>query len=1768
MKTLIKLFCAFVFSLLTHFSGFSSDITGGDFSWTCVGPNMFEVTFNFFRNCASINAPLAAPVTFTSSCGTTFSLTLPLTNPGGTNVSQLCPSLITNSTCNGGTLPGNEIYTYRSIVTLAPPCPNGTWTMSYQSGCCRPNGTINVVGSPGMYVSGYMNFAADSCNNSPAFINTPSHFPLQYVCSGTSFNYNFGVVDPDGDSLRYSLIPAKLNSTTNVTYQAGFSGAFPIPGVVIDSTSGQISFNVPLISGVYIVNVQVDEYKRCTGEHLSTIHRDIQFIVVPPGTNSCVSPQDTNGILFSAFSGSASLIDSNTINACVGQTFTADIDFFDLDVGQTISLSSNIGTVLPGATMTTSGTNPITATISWTATPGNLGLSSFNISASDNSCPTPRISSYNYDVFVFGGVFAGTDVTICGAQQAFINATGGNTFNWTVISGDPINVGVNFGCDTCASTWAQPTTTTVYEVTSSSSGSTPGGCNVNLLSCNAIDTITVFVVPDFTLTSGPDTALCQEDSIQIMTTTPPGSYNYMWNNTGSLSDSTAANPMAGPSVTTTYTVTVSSNAGCVKTSSNTISITPPFPPIVTATANDTILCGSDTTSLNVILGAIIPSSCGLSTQACVGPNTITQIGTGTTVNTNFAFPAPYGSNRRTARHQFLFRANELNAQGINGGKITSIAFNISQLWGSVTSFSDYTIKMGCTSLNALQSFSWQGGLVQVFDPKTITVAQGWNNHQFDQAFDWDGTTNLIVEICFQNGSFSQNHSSPYTNTSFLSVVYYNSFSSFVSACQSNFITGSSFSRPNVQFNYCADPDLAAFNYAWTPNDSTITDTSIVNPVITPPPGITPYTVIVTDTFGSECADTSTVNIHVSTLTVSNDTSVCPTSLPLFASTASQFACPGGGSWQWSNDTLLDFDTISNPIATVTQTTTFHVTYSDTCGCTMTDSVVVTVEQLTPLQLVTVHPACGQNNGSVTVSTTGGFPPYQYSIDSGATWQTSAIFSGLSIGYYSFLVQDSLGCISDYASDTLINPTAPTIDSINTTDLSCFAANNGVIDIFASGGNGGLSYSIDSGQTFSTFGTFPSLAGGDYWIVVQDNLGCITFPAIQVTLNELALLAIDSTSLTDLSCHNDSTGAISIFGSVGSGPLTYSIDNGTNFQSSNAFTGLHAGTYTLVVQDTNTCQANLQVSLNEPLPISNGVNVVHDSCYQSCNGSATANPSGVFTAFSYAWSNSTNTANSINNLCAGSYTVTVSDATGCTIETTFTVTHPTALQIDSIQVQNVSCFGYGNGSLSLFASGGTPPYSVSQDGGATFVSTNALNNLAPGLYNLVVRDANGCEVTDSRSITEPTEVVVTPSFSQTTICVSNCVNISAPASGGSGGPYTYHWTIVGGSGFLGNSMTHNVCPTQNTTYEVYAEDVQGCLSNVSTITVNLYDTLVVTTSNDTDICPGAAAHLFASGTGGNGVGFTYSWFPIAGLSNPTLSNPVATPTQTTTYTVTLNDFCGSPAVTEQVTVTVNPVPTVDFTAAPTEGCEPLSVQFTNLSTLTSSCSWEFGDGRSNNSCSPNHDFDNDGSYDVTLTVTSPDGCEASLTQSDYITVRPNPLPRFEVSPNPTTLLNTRLQFVDKSIGDINFWNWNFAGLDQSQERNPVYLFPTTDTGSYTVELDVATVYGCQASTSHIVRVTAEFQLWIPKAFSPNGDGDNEIFRPVGVGIQDTDYQMLIYDRWGHLIFESNNLADGWDGTYQDGTGKVPNGAYVYKIITTDFTVEQNRHEYTGTVTIVR
>ncbi|MFY9309013.1 MAG: gliding motility-associated C-terminal domain-containing protein [Bacteroidia bacterium] len=1129
MKKIVILTLTFTLFLASYIK--ASHIAGGDLSYICLGNNQYQINLNLFVDCNGFDPGDQQFVDFVSSCGATTNITVDVLNPGGTEISQLCSSQISNSTCNGGNLPGMWVFYYTGVVTLAPPCD--TWTMSWNT-CCRNAAILNLDSpdSQGSYIEATLNSATAACNNSPSFTSQP----IPYVCANQAVNYNYGIVETDGDSLHYSLVNAMDVGPINLTYSSGYSATSPIPGITVNPTTGVLSFT-PTAIGNFVVVVLVEEFDD-NGMLIGTVMRDIQFVVQNCGN---LVP-DPNAGAISNLTGAAVQSGPFAIELCEGVSFSFTATYTDPDPTDSLMLVSNIASVLPGATITTSGANPMTATVNWTAPAGSANTNtSFSITINDGACPVVGQQTFVYDINVNPRTLGGPDKIICGPQSATMNGTGGSTFTWSVISGDPIVVGTNFSCNPCANPVVKPSVTTTYEVVSDLSGTcvnkdtvtitvvpdfsftttqstdtlclqqqvqlgisgspagayvfgwspatyldddsianplasitvpgtydyqvnitSPFGClkkdtvTVTVLpeirtyafadttlclsqsgflsanggtsfvwssisgspvtvgsnfSCNPCanaiatpavstvyqvtsnlggtcinkDTVNITVVPDFTTTTTQTetiTCLLQPPIQMTITPSPAGTYTYSWSLGQFLNDTSVTNPVA--TITTpgthNFVATVTAASGCVKKDTVTITITPSYKPEPVAYVDDNIVCIGDTIQLGVTFGTTTPSVCGTTTVDCSAPLTAV-IGNGTGTNTSTTWPAPYGNWYTSAKHQFLFRATELNAMGITGGKIDQLDFNVTEIpSGAITTYHEYTINMGCTNTTSLST--WITGLSNVYTPKTHNVTTGWNAHPFDMTYEWDGVSNLVVEICFTEGpgffgysNYSYSCVSPYTTTAFTSSLYI--YSDAGPQCPETGTPSTSNNRTNTRFHYCGGaPDSSLYTYNWHEPSAVFTPTTQTTGGVMTSAGTEQYYVIVTDTL-SGCFDTAYVDVTATspiTISVSagNDTTVCP-------GAPASLTATGADSFTWAPATDLSSTTTASTTATPSTTITYTVTGISEC-ITGPATDMVTVNVLTAAPLVVTAGAdqeiCGTPYNLVGLAT-GGFGSNSY-----------------------------------------------------------------------------------------------------------------------------------------------------------------------------------------------------------------------------------------------------------------------------------------------------------------------------------------------------------------------------------------------------------------------------------------------------------------------------------------------------------------------------------------------------------------------------------------------------------------------------------------------------------------------------------------------------------------------------------------------------------------------------------------------------------------------
>ena len=375
LRTILFLFLLLSGQILNaaHFSG--SSIT-----YECLGGNVYRIYLDVYLDCSG-SPIIPQDLHFSNSCGVYFAYN-DITPVFSEVLSPVCPTQMNNTTCNGGTQPGFRHYRFQ-VDSYLSPCDH--WTI-YWSLCCR-NTMVNIQSVPGLYVSATLNNMGEYCDDSPIFTNAG----VPFVCVNSPLYYNPGVIDPEGNTLTYSLVSAQYNSTsppaapnpTNVNYVDGYTGPQPIPGITLDPATGQIVFT-PTISGNYTVVIQVTSY-RADGQLIGSVINDLMFIVP---TCAGQSP---------AFNGLADAVNSivvgpNEVAICEGNDVCVDMVFSDDDANTSITVVTNAATVLPGATLVTTGTNPVTATLCWTVTPGQYPFSLL-VQATDNACPIANTSS-------------------------------------------------------------------------------------------------------------------------------------------------------------------------------------------------------------------------------------------------------------------------------------------------------------------------------------------------------------------------------------------------------------------------------------------------------------------------------------------------------------------------------------------------------------------------------------------------------------------------------------------------------------------------------------------------------------------------------------------------------------------------------------------------------------------------------------------------------------------------------------------------------------------------------------------------------------------------------------------------------------------------------------------------------------------------------------------------------------------------------------------------------------------------------------------------------------------------------------------------------------------------------------------------------------------------------------------------------------------------------------------------------------------------------
>lgn len=546
----------------------------------------------------------------------------------------------------------------------------------------------------------------------------------------------------------------------------------------------------------------------------------------------------------------------------------------------------------------------------------------------------------------------------------------------------------------------------------------------------------------------------------------------------------------------------------------------------------------------------------------------------------------------------------------------------------------------------------------------------------------------------------------------------------------------------------------------------------------------------------------------------------------------------------------------------------------------------------------------------------------------------------------------------------------------------------------------------------------------------------------------------------------------------------------------------------------------------------------DYCFGGV-GSATVTPTQGSAPFSYLWSPGGQTTQTATNLVAGPYTVQITDALGCSANVNVNV--PNTNATFSGTSTPVSCPGGSNGTATATMNPvlGTVSYNWFDAGGQT---SQTAAGLAAGTYHCVVSSTTGCVDTVAVTVTEIPGMVATIIDQHDVTCNSANDGIIEVSVVNGTAPYTYSWSASASTGPRADDLyagTHTVTIT----------DANGC---VITVTATIFEPArlkIVSITPDSTICPEASILLTVQGTGGSSA-YTYTWKEngtIIGTGNAITVDPV---NSGTVYCAELTEQCGSPSTDSCLTITFPVTIVPNYTADKPYSCLPGAFTFINNSNNKNeidSVVVDFGNGVTqtfHGDTDLNYTYTEAGIYTMKVTVTSIYGCVTTSTFPGIANVIANPVADFTMSANPTTIFETEVKMQDKSSPGVVNWTWYAPGSNpnHSTYQNPTFHYPEGTVGTYEIRLIVETSQGCVDTVEHILSVVSDIIFYAPNAFTPDGDEFNQSWKFYVSGIDQYNFELLILDRWGEVIWETHDPNAAWDGTYNGVI--VQNGTYIW------------------------
>jgi gliding motility-associated-like protein len=829
---------------------------------------------------------------------------------------------------------------------------------------------------------------------------------------------------------------------------------------------------------------------------------------------------------------------------------------------------------------------------------------------------------------------------------------------------------------------------------------------------------------------------------------------------------------------------------------------------------------------------------------------------------------------------------------------------------------------------------------------------------------------------------------------------------------------------------------------------------------------------------------------------------------------------------------------------------YTINVSDDAGCAVEQVITIQENNEIILDLEVVEPNCLQANGSITANVSGGtvaddYFYFWYDLSNGGVLVgTDATLLDLSAGDFYLEIFDDLGC--SVTTNIALSDLEGLIES-NVQDVLCNGQMNGTIDITVSGGNEPYTFDWDGPSLFTSVDEdIMDLEAGTYTITATDDLGCVFSEAIVVA--EPDSISIVFTT-GNVSCAGDTTGAVltSISGGTPQYINSWVGPNGFTASTSN-LQDLAAGCYDLLVTDDHFCTAQAQMCIEEPSLIEVMAEITPVNCYGDTTGVINITAQGGTEFFQYSWvgpNDFTSMDEDLTSIPAGTYDLLITDQTGCSMDTMFTVTQGEEMLINTTMTLPL-CLGNSNGTIAAEISGGTGVLDILWTAEGFTSNDQNISDLSAGWYTYQVQDELGCMITDSIQLNEPDSLLILGDIIPVICFEAEDGAINLEIEGGTM-PYDVSW--IGPNSYTSDQQ--NIEDLAPGTYEVTVIDLNLC-SNTATFQIDepsAMDVSIVSLSNTS--CPTSVDGAIDITVSGGWEPYTFAWTGPDGYSETTED---VDGLDAGTYSVAIQDSLG--CVIEIASIPIIVLGEVIATAAPDiEGCE--------------------GDGPWLATGS------NEGGVDEQWT-----DLEGNiLSTSDILLIEPEP-GVYEFIYTAIDGLCMDSDTIMITIFDTPSAN---AGLDQEiffQETTTLGGEPTTEDGNElwwspsnlvgdsaaynpsTVEMLFTTEYvvtvvdanGCTSSDTTLITVIPEID--IPSGFSPNGDGTNDNWA-IGYINFYKNATVEVYNRWGDQLFESVGYGEPWDGTYEGNV--LPIGTYYYVI---NINEPQFPEPLTGPVTILR